>query len=1200
MSAKLSRAVRAALPCAIVAAALVSPQVVLAQQNATTVHIEAQSIESALRELSVQTNTNILFSPDAVQGLKAPALDATLTAEEAAKALIIGTDLEVVRDLTGALIVRRRGRQLSTDINSVEEVIVVGVRRALETSQQMKRDADTFVDSVSATDIGAFPDKSVAEALQRVPGVTVSRLQSNDDSTHFSAEPASVLIRGLTFVRTEFNGRDSFSADGYRGLNFNDISPELMAGVDAYKNQTAEMTEGGIAGTVNLRTRLPFDAEGQVVSLTARANYGDRSDETTYEGSGIYTNAWRTAAGRFGIMANYAYSHVVTQTEGVIMQRIGTFCSEGNNDSNGDAIVEPDGSIPCSATPYGGSDWRYLPSQVNFSQVEYDRVRHGAAAALQFESNDRTVLATVQYMDSQYDNAWLERSSNISFFGLWAAPGYAPQSSAYIAPATGTPEFTFGADGMLQSGVLTQPTGDWQGGSTQGNINYGSAVAGLPFVNYCGQLPDGSPSTCATLREGVYVGNEARNFDHSEGTRDVSASLRWNLTPRLHTSFDLQHIEAETNNYDILVSSRTMADAQYTTNRDGTPQLRLLPGSNVNYAAGFLANPHNYFIPFIQDHYEDNDARETALRADFEYDLDGGWLDSLKVGVRHADREQKVRYSTYNWSPVAAPWSCNGPGFNVDNTTPAPYPDSCADPGRVFQGYGADIWEVQSLGDFYDGNVFANGPMVFLNRATLADRERQVEALSGATTNSPLPWTPLCERATNTEGCFIDPEILDVSERTRAAYAMLKFGGDDRRIFGGISVRGNIGLRYVQTDVTSNGGVSFPVATWYSTAAATPCNAPLVGNAVTNVSCWLTPDLLAFSNGGGADNNLSTTYDNLLPSLNVRFGLDDHQFVRFGASRGMARADFGLLRNFVGIQAPSINVTPDSPYVIYNSPNAPHTPANVTGYNFVFNADSGYGALKPITADSFDLSYENYFSPSSSLTVGVFYKKLNGSIAYGEFDREFEHNGTTQVVTVRGPRNGEGGGELKGIELAFQTFFDFLPGAWSGLGMQANYTHVDQSGINNSNLAVQPGYAAGGTIAFGGGLQVNGAVIDSHRLAGISDDAYNIVGLYEYGRVGARLAYSWRSDFLTNNLDCCIGLPMWQKGSGYLDGSVRVQVTHNIEVSLDASNLLNTTTVNQQQLFGDSAATPGAAAVRRDSAWIHSDRRYQLGIRFKY
>ena len=168
----------------------------------------------------------------------------------------------------------------------------------------------------------------MAEALQRVPGITTSRLQSSDDSNHFSAEPATVLIRGLTFVRTEVNGRDSFSADGYRGLNFNDISPELMKGIDSYKNQTAEMIEGGIAGVVNLRTRVPFDGDGQDIALTGRANYGDRSDEPTYEASGLYSNVWETDAGRFGAMLNAAYSHITTRTEAVNMHRISTFCSD--------------------------------------------------------------------------------------------------------------------------------------------------------------------------------------------------------------------------------------------------------------------------------------------------------------------------------------------------------------------------------------------------------------------------------------------------------------------------------------------------------------------------------------------------------------------------------------------------------------------------------------------------------------------------------------------------------------------------------------------------------------------------------------------------------------------------------------------------------------------------------------------------------
>ena len=337
MSSRLSRAVRIALRCVAAAVAVATTGIAAARPAPVELRIQAQPLDAALRELSSLTDTNILFSPEAVQGVRSDAVVARLTAEEAALALVAGTDLEVVRDLVGALIVRPRRVWFSRD--PLEEVIVVGVRRSLESSQDIKRESDTFVDSVTATDIGAFPDKSVAEALQRVPGITVSRLQSNDDSTHFSAEPAAVLIRGLTFVRTELNGRDSFSADGYRGLNFNDISPELMAGVDVYKNQTAEMVEGGIAGTVNLRTRLPLDPPDRVFSFTGRANYGDRSDDTTYEGSSVYSDSWQTDFGRFGAMANLAYSHIKTQTEGVIMQRIGAFCSDGYGDASGAAIV---------------------------------------------------------------------------------------------------------------------------------------------------------------------------------------------------------------------------------------------------------------------------------------------------------------------------------------------------------------------------------------------------------------------------------------------------------------------------------------------------------------------------------------------------------------------------------------------------------------------------------------------------------------------------------------------------------------------------------------------------------------------------------------------------------------------------------------------------------------------------------------------
>jgi outer membrane receptor protein involved in Fe transport len=197
---------------------------------------------------------------------------------------------------------------------AIQEIVVVGVKQALATSQQLKKGADTFLDSISATDLGAFPDQSASDALQRLPGITVNRLQSNDDSTHPSGEPTNILIRGLTQVRTEFNGRDTFSADSGRGLNFNDISPELLSRADAYKNQTADMIEGGIAGTVDLRTRLPFDRDGPSIVGSLQGNYGDRAKQLTPAYSVLASDTWTTEAGRFGLLLDYSRSHLITQT----------------------------------------------------------------------------------------------------------------------------------------------------------------------------------------------------------------------------------------------------------------------------------------------------------------------------------------------------------------------------------------------------------------------------------------------------------------------------------------------------------------------------------------------------------------------------------------------------------------------------------------------------------------------------------------------------------------------------------------------------------------------------------------------------------------------------------------------------------------------------------------------------------------------
>ena len=638
-------------------------------------------------------------------------------------------------------------------------------------------------------------------------------------------------------------------------------------------------------------------------------------------------------------------------------------------------------------------------------------------------------------------------------------------------------------------------------------------------------------------------------------------------------------------------------------NGNGTPQVNLLPGSNVNYAPGGLSNPTNYWIPFIQGHVEDDDGHESAFRTDFKYDIDkGGWLDSVKAGIRYADRDQSVRYSTFNWTPIAANWNCNGPGFSANATTPGPYP-SCASGHAPFLGYGAGIWGTTNFNSFYNSSVYPNGNLVFLNKGTITNFSGLVQGLSGATTNSPISpgYVPICDRPGVIDGCFLPSEVMQVDEKSKAGYIMLNFGGPDANIFGHVNVVGNVGVRIVETQESSGGSIGYPTST--NLLALAPCGTPLGPGSVVNPSCYLTPQVLAFASGGGTPNTYTSSHTNALPSFNVRFGLDDKDFLRFAYSRAISRPDMGFLRNYVQINSPYTNDTgPNSPYVVYNSPTAAHTAANVVGYNFVFNATAGNAGLLPEMADQFDLSFERYYGPSSAVTLGLFFKKLTNTLSYASFDRTYTNNGATETVQILGPINEKDGGRIKGLEAAWQTFFDFLPGLWSGLGMQANYTHVVTTGINNSNLI--DATSGGGVGAVGAGNAVLGntglVVIDSHQLAGVSKDTYNLVGLYEKGPIGLRLAYNWRSRYLTDNLDCCIGLPVFQKAAGFLDGSIRYSIGSLIELSLDVTNLLNTKLEYQQQIFGDTPATPGAAPVYRDSGWSVVDRRYQFGVRAKF
>ncbi|MGH1557952.1 TonB-dependent receptor plug domain-containing protein [Caulobacter segnis] len=142
-----------------------------------------------------------------------------------------------------------------------------GDRRARKpaSAQAIKRSADQIVDSVQAQDIGKLPDANTTEALQRITGVQIQR-RYGEGATDFDhrTQPA-VTVRGLTQVQNFLDGRAVYSASGGRAFDLEGVPPELLSGIDVYKNAPANIIEGGVGGAVNLRTRKPFDAAGRVL-----------------------------------------------------------------------------------------------------------------------------------------------------------------------------------------------------------------------------------------------------------------------------------------------------------------------------------------------------------------------------------------------------------------------------------------------------------------------------------------------------------------------------------------------------------------------------------------------------------------------------------------------------------------------------------------------------------------------------------------------------------------------------------------------------------------------------------------------------------------------------------------------------------------------------------------------------------------------
>ncbi|MCW8125590.1 TonB-dependent receptor [Microbulbifer halophilus] len=186
---------------------------------------------------------------------------------------------------------------------ALEEITVTGIRGALQDAVNIKRDATDLVDAVSAEDVGKFPDSDVGEALGRIPGITVGRA---------FGQGASVSIRGAapTMTLTQLNGQNVASTGWFdnipvdRSFNYSLLPSELIGGIEVYKSSRADLNEGGIGGTVIVKTRKPLDMDANTAWIGTKGRVGTISDELAPEVSGLYS--WKNDSETFGVLVSAA------------------------------------------------------------------------------------------------------------------------------------------------------------------------------------------------------------------------------------------------------------------------------------------------------------------------------------------------------------------------------------------------------------------------------------------------------------------------------------------------------------------------------------------------------------------------------------------------------------------------------------------------------------------------------------------------------------------------------------------------------------------------------------------------------------------------------------------------------------------------------------------------------------------------------
>ncbi|AKM08199.1 TonB-dependent receptor [Pelagerythrobacter marensis] len=635
-------------------------------------------------------------------------------------------------------------------------IVVTGFRASLESALNAKRESNLIIESVTAEDIGKFPDQNVAESLQRLPGIQIDRENGQGSKVRIRGLEQNVtLLNGELFV----SGLEVYKV-GEGNYNRYDslegVPSELIGGIEVFKSPNASLLEGGLGGIVNLKTRNPLDLKSGL-TLAGNAKMSKGSEIAGWEPAGAAVIGYNFND-RLGVIASFSYEKTNNHVNVLGGDNRGNWAfDEGRRDT---------ATVP---TNYYAPEYRYVTDRDQY------RRRWGASLGITYRPTD-TLEVSAQYFHS--DMKIDTREASVKFpFGQGESQGLVGDYS------------------INENGVLTQ-----------GTVRAQSAEA-ISFVDVSNIKADNVQFALEWDNDTNFRASVMANYASSSMKREVA-----NNDVR-YTAYGVRGPGTSGPQPGFTPNADAPPTFDFTYTNGDFPSFGIAPGSPQD----LFSNPD---YGFFKSHWAFGDRSDIdghSIRGDFAYDVADGFEDTitLSAGFRYGQRtvdfvsgryladysgkgeldataipeDERVDGYSYNWTPYGY-FQDGAIGYKICDLPEPNKPAAFAGCTR-FGNSPALITPYQTLVSNPERmeaiRNFAGGGRIQGDTVLVADRSQMTNALE---------WIQALYPDTSFT-FFEDPlQSYRVKEETKSGYLMADLGGPDD------SYHVNVGLRVVNTNLT--------------------------------------------------------------------------------------------------------------------------------------------------------------------------------------------------------------------------------------------------------------------------------------------------------------------------------------------------------------------------------------------------------------